>query len=89
MHTNEGLIPFISAIVYPIFILWYRNTRKSFSSSSPVIEEEIITSSVEFSPRYAYLRCVGNSLSSSFGASYMDGVKDDILVPSTFVISHT
>jgi len=49
---------------------------------SPVKEEEIITSSVEFSPKNAYLRCCDNSLSSNFGASRIDGGAGEVLAPS-------
>jgi len=57
---------------------------------SPVKEEEIITGSVEFSPKNAYLRCCGNSLSFNFGASRMDGGAGEVLAPSSYsVASHT
>jgi len=82
---TEGLISFISATVYPIAILWSRSTRKSFSSSSPVREEETITGSVEFSPKNAYLRCCDNSLSSNLGDFRMDGGVDEVLAPSSLI----
>jgi len=87
---NEGRIPLISAIVHPIVVLWTRDTHKSFSSSSPVKKEEIVTGSVEFTPKYAYLKCDCNSLCTSFDASCMDGVKDDVhLQALQSVASHT
>ena len=76
-HIN-GLIPFMSAIDHPIAILCFCNTLKSFSSYSIFREEEIITGSVDESPKNAYLRWVGSD-SGGFSIDYTGYL---LLVPS-------
>ena len=80
---SEGIIPLISMIFHPKVVLYACSTLKSFSSAPFVKDEEIITENVEFSPKYTYLRCEGNSLSSSFGASWMDATNEDELFSSS------
>jgi len=80
---SEEIIPLISTIVHPKAVLCAHSTLKSCSSSSSVNDEEIINGNVEFSPKYTYLRCEGNSLNSSFRASWMNGTNEDKLFPSS------
>ena len=57
--------------------LWSRSTLNKFSSSVLIKEEKIITGSVESSPKVAYLKWDGSSLSSRLGGFCIEGTSVD------------
>ena len=69
----KGLIPFISAIVLPMAVLWVLNISKSLFSLSDSKEKDMIIGKVYSSPRTAYLRCDGKGFNSSLGGFSFEG----------------
>jgi hypothetical protein len=70
----EGLIPFISISLQAMAFLCFLRIIMSFSFSDGDRREEMMTGRVEFSPRKAYSRLCGSSLSSRGGGSSTDGL---------------
>lgn len=68
VHTAR-LLPQISAKAYLCFL----NTCSNFLSFCSVNSDEKMTGSLHELTRYEYLRCSGNSLSSSLSGSSIDG----------------
>ena len=69
----DGLIPLIYEICHPIaFILFYNNSTNN-SSYFLVSFDEIITSSISFSPKIVYLKCEGNGFKSKLSGLTIEG----------------
>ena len=79
MHI-EGRIPFKSASDHPSACLCSRRTLNNFSSSSAVKDVEIVTGSVDYTPRYAYFKWLGRGFCSILGGCSTDGT--GVLAPS-------
>ena len=69
----KGLIPFILACDHPNANLYSFRILNNFSSSSKVRVAEIMTSSVEFSPRHTYYKWDGKAFSSNTSGFLING----------------
>ncbi|KAM3748808.1 hypothetical protein ACB098_05G136500 [Castanea mollissima] len=67
-------MPLISSMVHPWADLWSLKTFNNLPSCSSFNAEEITTGKVSPRPKYAYLRPLGSGLSSSCGASSLEGI---------------
>ena len=60
-------------MVHPMANLWSLKTFNNLPSCSSFNAEKITTRKVSPGPKYVYLRPLGSDLSSSYGASSLEG----------------
>jgi len=63
-----GFMPFISAKVHPVAVLFSLKTLNNFSSFVVVRSFAMITGNVSLSPKYIFFKCLGKDFKSNFGA---------------------
>ena len=66
-------MPLISTMVHPRADLWSLKTFNNLPSCSSFNAEEITIGKVSLGPKNAHLRPLGSGLSSSYGASSLEG----------------
>lgn len=77
---STGFIPFMLAMVHHNAPLCSFKTSNNLSFCSSFRDDEIITGRVPSSPKNAYSKVLGNSLSSSFGSDSDDGMSSSLMV---------
>ena len=75
MHAKRRANTFYIKDNHPIASLCSLSTLNSFSSSFSVKDAEIITGSVEDSPKYTYLKCAESCFSSKVGGFSIDVIE--------------